>query len=135
MSADDRTTLDAVGLPADAKVGKVALERPLPPKPLRTDTTPMPKAARLSMLLQIIHARPQCPIDEIAARLRVSERTVRRDLAELRDGAPASADRAEPPDTARAARRRLDALPDVNLHSDDPHPPKRQPGPDVWSTR
>ena len=27
------------------------------------------------------------------------------------------------------------ALPDVDLHSDDPHPPKRRADPDVWSTR
>lgn len=45
----------------------------------------MERSVRLSRLLQILHARPMTPVDELAARLGVSDRTIYRDLASLRD--------------------------------------------------
>lgn len=45
----------------------------------------MERSTRLSRLLQILHARPMTPVDELAARLGVSDRTIYRDLETLRD--------------------------------------------------
>jgi len=45
----------------------------------------MERSVRLSRLLQILHARPMTSVEELAARLGVSDRTVYRDLSALRD--------------------------------------------------
>lgn len=44
----------------------------------------MERSTRLSRLLQILHARPMTPVEELAARLGVSDRTIYRDLDSLR---------------------------------------------------
>lgn len=49
----------------------------------------MERQVRLSRLLQILDAHPMTTVDELAARLGVSDRTIYRDLAELKsDGFP-----------------------------------------------
>ncbi len=45
----------------------------------------MERSTRLSRLLQILHARPMTPVEELAARLGVSDRTIYRDLESLRN--------------------------------------------------
>jgi predicted DNA-binding transcriptional regulator YafY len=46
----------------------------------------MDRSDRLNRLLQILHARPMTPVEELAARLGVSDRTIYRDLESLREG-------------------------------------------------
>ena len=66
----------------------------------------MTKSQRLSRLLQILHRRPLTPLDELADRLGVSERTIQRDLAGLRAKATDWSDSA----TAQAEVERLDGI-------------------------
>lgn len=78
----------------------------------------MERSVRLSRLLQILHARPMTPVEELAARLGVSDRTIYRDLDTLRSDGHPVARRArigyavgeEDPDALDLDREEIEAL-------------------------